>query len=246
VTKEQRFIKEKCLQGSPLNYQAKDGSSTTTQRKYKKRLKFYATSVAGSMAGEGVEGSAAAALGGGVKELGVEVEEVTEGVMSDTMLGAYFFAYLKKPSISERGWAGEDPILALSTSLPCDWARAIAPSTPCFTDVRFKVSTGSSTVSKASKKEKKDLLIKTILPNSLRVFPSKSFLRLSPGISPLFFGQNLTNMQMSTCRVSQRTSCTSFQWDSSKSTDTINGSLAFGYHSFQDSQTFSATPPRNK
>jgi hypothetical protein len=55
------------------------------------------------VAGEGEEGSAAAALGGGVKELGAEVEEVTEGVMSDTMLGAYFFMYLKNPSISERG-----------------------------------------------------------------------------------------------------------------------------------------------
>jgi hypothetical protein len=124
--------------------------------------KFYATLAAGSVAGEGAEGSVAAALGGGVKELGAEVEEVIEGIMSNTMLGAYFFAYLKNPSISESGRAGEDPILAQSTSLPCDWARAIAPSTPHFTDVRFKVSTRSSTVSKAS----------------------RSFLRLSPGISP--------------------------------------------------------------
>jgi hypothetical protein len=55
------------------------------------------------MAVEGAEGSAVAALGGGIEELGTEVEEVTEEVMSDTMLGAYFFAYLKNPSISERG-----------------------------------------------------------------------------------------------------------------------------------------------
>jgi hypothetical protein len=73
------------------------------------------------VAEEGAEGSeAATTLGGGVKELGAEVEEVTEGVMSDIMLGAYLFAYLKNPSISERGRAGEDPILAQSTSSPCD------------------------------------------------------------------------------------------------------------------------------
>jgi hypothetical protein len=43
----------------------------------------YHTSAAGSVAGEGVEGSAAAALGGGIKELDVEVKEAAEGVMSD-------------------------------------------------------------------------------------------------------------------------------------------------------------------
>jgi hypothetical protein len=65
------------------------------------------------VAEEGAEGSAAAeSLGGGVKEPVAEVEEVAEGVISDTMLCAYFFAYLKNPSISERGRAGEDPILA--------------------------------------------------------------------------------------------------------------------------------------
>jgi hypothetical protein len=66
---------------------------------------------------EGTEDSAAAAaaaavLGGGIEEPGMEVEEVAEGVMSDTMLGAYFFTYLKNPSFSERGRAGEDPILS--------------------------------------------------------------------------------------------------------------------------------------
>jgi hypothetical protein len=65
------------------------------------------------VAEEGAEGSAAAeSLGGGVKEPVAEVEEVAKGVISDTMLGAYIFAYLKNPSISERGQAGEDPILA--------------------------------------------------------------------------------------------------------------------------------------
>jgi hypothetical protein len=80
------------------------------------------------VAEEGAEGSATAeSLGGGVKESVAEVEEVAEGVISDTMLGAHFFAYLKNPSISERGRAGEDPILAQSTSSPYDWARAITP-----------------------------------------------------------------------------------------------------------------------
>jgi hypothetical protein len=65
------------------------------------------------MAEEGIESPVVAATpGGGIKELGMEVEVVAEGVMSDTLLGAYFFAYLKNPSISERGRAGEDPILA--------------------------------------------------------------------------------------------------------------------------------------
>jgi hypothetical protein len=119
------------------------------------------------VAEEGAEGSAAAeSRAGGVKEPVAEVDEVAEGVISDTMLGAYFFAYLKNPSISERGRAGEDPIFAQFTSSPDDWARAIAPSTPCFTEVCFKARTGSSIVSKVS----------------------ISFLRLSPGISPLFFG----------------------------------------------------------
>jgi hypothetical protein len=112
------------------------------REKLQEKAKFYTTSAAGSMAGEGAEGFvAAAALGVGVKGLGVEVDAVAEGVMSDTMLGAYFFAYLKTPSISESGRAGEDPILAQSTTSPCNCARAIAPSTPCFTEVRFKAST---------------------------------------------------------------------------------------------------------
>jgi hypothetical protein len=65
------------------------------------------------MAEVGGEGSVVAeSLGGGVKEPVAEVEEVAEGVISYTMLGAYFCAYLKNPSISERGRAGEDPILA--------------------------------------------------------------------------------------------------------------------------------------
>jgi hypothetical protein len=57
----------------------------------------------------GVE-EVAPAFGGGidalvarVEEAGVEVEEATEGVIIDMMPGAYFFAFSKKPSNSERG-----------------------------------------------------------------------------------------------------------------------------------------------
>jgi hypothetical protein len=53
----------------------------------------------------------AQALGGGtdplvtgVEEIGVaEVEEAAEGEIIDTMPGAYFFAFSKKPRSSERG-----------------------------------------------------------------------------------------------------------------------------------------------
>jgi hypothetical protein len=60
---------------------------------------------------EGVE-EVAPALGGGiealvagVEEVGVEVEEAADGVIIDTMPSAYFFAFSKKPSNSERGRA---------------------------------------------------------------------------------------------------------------------------------------------
>jgi hypothetical protein len=56
------------------------------------------------------EVEAAPAFGGGidalvtgVEEAGVEVEEAAEGVMIDTMPGAYSFAFLKKTNSSERG-----------------------------------------------------------------------------------------------------------------------------------------------
>jgi hypothetical protein len=55
---------------------------------------------AGSVAVEGAEESAAAAVGGGVKESGAEVKEAAKGVIRDTILGAYFFAFLKNSSIS--------------------------------------------------------------------------------------------------------------------------------------------------
>jgi hypothetical protein len=60
---------------------------------------------------EGAE-EAAPALGGGiealatgVEEVGMKVEEAAEGVIIETMPSAYFFAFSKKPSSSDRGQA---------------------------------------------------------------------------------------------------------------------------------------------
>jgi hypothetical protein len=50
--------------------------------------------------GRGIESLAA-----GVEEVGMEVEEAVDGVIIDTMPGAYFFAFSEKPSNSERGRA---------------------------------------------------------------------------------------------------------------------------------------------
>jgi hypothetical protein len=70
------------------------------------------------MAVEGAEESAAALgggieeLGAGVEELGAGVEEAAEGVIIDTMPGAYSFAFLKNPSSSDRGQAREELIFS--------------------------------------------------------------------------------------------------------------------------------------
>jgi hypothetical protein len=48
-------------------------------------------------------GGGIGALAAGVEEAGVEVEGATEGVMIETMPGAYFFTFSKKPKSSERG-----------------------------------------------------------------------------------------------------------------------------------------------
>jgi hypothetical protein len=155
-------------------------------KKLQGNAKFYATSAAGSVVAEGAEESASAlgrgieALGTGVEELGVGVEEAAKGVIIDTMPRAYFFAFLKNPSSSERGRAWEELTFSQSTSSPYDSASAITPSTPRFTDRPFIVRTRSLRVSKA-------------LAN---------FLRLSTGISAFIFGHNRTNIYVSTWRVS--------------------------------------------
>jgi hypothetical protein len=84
---------------------------------------------------EGAEASGAPK--GVIKDLGTEVEEDVNEEIRDTILGAYCFALWNNSSISERGRAWEEPTFSQSTSSPCDWAKAITPSTPCFTDVCF-------------------------------------------------------------------------------------------------------------
>jgi hypothetical protein len=87
---------------------------------------IYATSAVGSVAKVGAEEEAPALGGGidalvaGVKEVGVEVEEATDGVIIDTKPGAYFFAFSKKPSSSERGRPREELTFSQSTSSPCE------------------------------------------------------------------------------------------------------------------------------
>jgi hypothetical protein len=60
------------------------------------------------------------ALVAGVEEAGVEVEEAAEGVIIDTLPGAYSFAFLKKTSSSERGQPREELTFSQLTSLPCE------------------------------------------------------------------------------------------------------------------------------
>jgi hypothetical protein len=64
--------------------------------------------------GRGIE-----ALVVGVDEVGMEVEEAAEGVIIDTMPGAYFFAFSKKPRSSERGLAREKLTFSQFTSSLC-------------------------------------------------------------------------------------------------------------------------------
>jgi hypothetical protein len=131
---------------------------------------------------EGAEEAAPAFGGGinalvaGVEEVGVEVEEAVDGVIIDTMPGAYFFAFSKNPFSSERGRPQEDLTFSQSTSSPCEQASAMAPSVPRITERLFINRIGSSTVSKAI----------------------ASFLRSSTGISALFFSHNLTKIRVST------------------------------------------------
>jgi hypothetical protein len=101
--------------------------ATLTQKKenYKKRLilRHLSSRLRG---GRSAEESAPAldggikALAAGVEELGVEVKEAADGVMIDTMPGAYFFAFSKKPSSSKRGRTREELTFSQFTSSSCD------------------------------------------------------------------------------------------------------------------------------
>jgi hypothetical protein len=60
---------------------------------YRRRLKIYATTAAGSMVVQGAEASAAGVLEGVIKDFGIAVEEAADGDIRDTILGAYCFAF---------------------------------------------------------------------------------------------------------------------------------------------------------
>jgi hypothetical protein len=56
----------------------------------------------------------------GVEETGVaEVDEAAEREIIDTMPGAYFFTFSKKPRSSERGRPREELTFSQLTSSPC-------------------------------------------------------------------------------------------------------------------------------
>jgi hypothetical protein len=68
---------------------------------------------------EGAEASTVRVLEGGAEDPGAEVEEAVDREMRDTMLGAYYIAFLKNSNISERGRAWEEPTFSQSTTFPC-------------------------------------------------------------------------------------------------------------------------------
>jgi hypothetical protein len=88
---------------------------------------------------------AAPAVGGGadssvagVKEAGVEeAAEATEGEIITTMAGENFFAFSKKAFSSEQVWPWEEPTFSQSTSAPCAYENAMAPSAPRFKERPF-------------------------------------------------------------------------------------------------------------
>jgi hypothetical protein len=125
---------------------------------------------------EGATASGAGVLEEGADNPGTVVVEADGGIIRDMRLGVYSFAFLKNSIISTKGIAYEKPTFSQFTSLPCDWAREITPSTPHFTEMCFIAQTGSSMVLK----------------------DATSFRRLSAGISSFFFGQNPTNMRIKT------------------------------------------------
>jgi hypothetical protein len=118
IQKSMTFHKDRIFTKSASSLTRLRATSEQVHYKRKRRLqgksKFYATSAAGSAAEEGA-GEVAPSLGGGidtlvigVEEIVVEVEEAAEGVIIDTMPGAYFFAFSKKPHSSERGRPREE------------------------------------------------------------------------------------------------------------------------------------------
>jgi hypothetical protein len=129
ILKSTAFHKDRIFTKSASSLTGLRATSERVHYKRKKRLqgksKVYATSAAGSTAEEGA-GEVAPALGGGinalvvgVKEIIVEVEEAAKGVIIDTMPGAYFFAFSKKPRSSKRGRSQKELTFSQLTSSPC-------------------------------------------------------------------------------------------------------------------------------
>jgi hypothetical protein len=90
---------------------------------------------------EGTKASGAGVLEEGVEDPGAVVEEVGTGRIRDISLGACSFTFLRNSVISTNGQAYEEPTFSQSTSSPCNWVRAIAPSTPHFTEMSFIAQT---------------------------------------------------------------------------------------------------------
>jgi hypothetical protein len=129
IQKSMAFHKDRVFTKITSSLTGLRATSERVHYKRKKRLqgksKVYATSAVGSATEEGA-GEVAPVLGGGIDALVVgveetieEVEEAAEGVIIDTMPGAYFFAFSMKPRSSERGRPREELTFSQSTSLPC-------------------------------------------------------------------------------------------------------------------------------
>jgi hypothetical protein len=91
------------------------------------------------MAEEGVAAAAPVVEGGvdsllvGIKGAGTgEAAEAAEGEIIAMMAGANFFAFSKKAFSSERVRPWEEPTFPQSSSAPCAYENAMAPSAPRF------------------------------------------------------------------------------------------------------------------
>jgi hypothetical protein len=169
------------------------------------------------------------ALGGGtdplvarVKEIGVvPVVEAAEGEIIDTMPGEYFFTFSKKAFSSKRGRPREELTFSQSTSSPCAYANAIAPSAPLFKERPFIVSMGSSSVSKAL----------------ARFFKS--------GTSAFFLGHNPTKIHARMWLTNSKISRIDILFASSKLTAAKGGSLS-GCNDDADTSLYSAKPRKHQ
>jgi hypothetical protein len=149
------------------------------EKKLQKKAKIYATSAAGSVAVEGAEESATTP-GGGIEEPGAEVEEAAEGVIRDTILGAY-------PSPSQR-----------TSASPKGDERGQSQSFPN-PPLRHATEQGQLPLRHPVSLTRVSLQAQDLRGVSKA---SRSFPRLSTSISSFFFGHSMTKMRVSTWGVS--------------------------------------------